>query len=123
MGFDYEGIRDTVVEPGISFFGKRVGDAFFILPGLKTGPEYKPERAAPTNAPVDAIQTAFKKDTNRGTLIEKTDVLFMVSTKNLALDPTLADEIQVEGTRYQIVRIDPLRTGPTIMYWYVHARK
>jgi hypothetical protein len=123
MGFDYLGVRNSVVDPAISFFGKRAGDAFLLLPGLKTGSDYSPERAEDTPIQVDALQTSFKKATNNGTLIKKTDVLFMVSTKNVALDPTLADKINVDGTLYQIVRIDPLRTGPTIMYWYVHARK
>jgi hypothetical protein len=123
MGFDYSGLRDSVVEPSISFFGKTAGDAYLILPGLDTGPAYKPERGTPTNVTVDAVQTSFKKDTNRGTLVEKTDVLFIVSTKNVTADPTLADKIHVEGIQYEVVRVDPLRTGPTTMFWYIHARK
>jgi hypothetical protein len=73
--------------------------------------------------PVSLVQTVFKKSDNNGTLVEKDDVLFLVSTKGVTIDPTLSNRMTVDSVTYQVVRIDPLRPGPVIMLWKVHARK
>lgn len=69
------------------------------------------------------VQTVFKKADNSGTLVEMGDVLFLVSTQGMTIDPELANRMTVDGVTYQVVRIDPLKPGPVIMLWKVHARK
>jgi len=123
MAFDYTGLKLGVVEPLIADFGKILGDAWLISPGVKTGPAYDPQTATSATVPVDVVQTRFTKDNNNGTLVEKDDVLFLVSTKGVTIDPILVNQIHVDGVTYEVIRVDPLRPGPIIMLWKVHARK
>ena len=73
--------------------------------------------------PVSLVQTVFKTVNNNGTLVEQGDVLYLVSTKGVMIDPTLANRMTVDGATYQVVRVDPLKPGPVIMLWKIHARK
>jgi hypothetical protein len=88
-----------------------------------TGAPYDSQIGTPDLHDVTVIQTTFKEDNNRGTLVQETDVLFLVSTEGLAVDPELADRIIANGDTYQVVRIDPLMPGSTVVLWSVHARK
>lgn len=121
MAFDYADLRDNTVIPAIEEYGK---DGELSVNTPPTGAEpYESQIGEPVLHPVRVLQTSFKKSTNNGTLIVKGDVLYMVSTKGVTIDPSLANRIIVGGVTYQVVRIDPLETGPVILFWYIHARK
>ena len=120
MTFDYTAMRLETVEPLINEFGK---DGELAVNVALTGAPSDSDLEAETLHPVRLVQTRFKKMDNNGTLVEKDDVLYLVSTQGLAIDPQLADRITVGGVTYQVVRIDPLVPGPVVMFWYVHARK
>jgi len=49
--------------------------------------------------------------------------MFLTSTEGVTVDPELADRIKVNSITYQVVRIDPLYPGDTILFWKIHARK
>jgi len=120
MGFDYAGLRAEVAEPLIADFGK---PGTLVINDLLSGEPYGSQLGSETYYPVTVVQTQFTKDNNSGTLVEKDDVLFLVSTDGVVIDPELADRMTVDGITYQVVRVDPLRPGPIIMLWKVHARK
>jgi len=120
MAFDYTAMRLETVEPLINEFGK---DGQLSVNVALTGAPYDSQLDDETLHPVRLVQTRFKKADNRGTLVEAGDVLYLVSTQGVAIDPQLADRIIVDGVTYQVVRIDPLVPGPVIMFWYIHARK
>lgn len=120
MGFDYIGMRDTVAEPLIARFGD-VG--YFSLPGETIGEDYESDLNNDSECRVAYVRTQFKKSENSGTLVEKNDVMFLVSTEGVNFDPELADRFTADCVEYQIVRIDPLQPGPVVMLWKVHARK
>ena len=120
MAFDYATLRDQVVEPQLADKGKP-GHISVNVPA--TGAPYDSQIGTPVLHPVTLITKQFTKADNRGTLVEAGDVLYMVSTEGVAINPELADRIIVNGITYQIVRIDPSETGPTVMYWDIHGRK
>jgi hypothetical protein len=120
MQFDYEKLKVGTVERLIEKFGK---SGTLRLPGVQTNTDYNPEPADSIEQPVKVIQTHFKKEDNNGTLVQETDVMFLISTAGVTTDPKMADGLSVEGTLYGVVRIDPLAPGPVVMLWKVHARK
>ena len=122
MAFDYAGLRDDTVQPLLAEFGKiEKGELEFDAAG--TGEPWDSKLAAPQEVPATVVQTMFKKDNNMGTLVEKNDVLFLVSPEGVTLDPELAARIVVDETAYQVIRVDPLKPGSVTMLWKVHGRK
>ena len=147
MSFDYTTLRRETVEPLIEEFGKsgtllvagtdvggilvdRNGDPILDRDGnqivtrdLSPSNPWESQLGFDVSYAVTLVQTRFKKADNRGTIVETDDVLYLVSTKNVTIDPGLADRITVGAVTYQVVRIDPLVPGPVVMFWYLHARK
>ena len=120
MDFDYAGLRDEVVEPLIEEFGK---DATIAVNEPATSGGGSSQIDSETLHPARVVQTQFKKTDNSGTLVEAGDVLYLVSTRGVTIDPDLANRMIVHGVTYQIIRVDPLRPGPVTMLWKIHARK
>lgn len=120
MAFDYTTLKIETVEPLIEEFGD-VGQVSVDDPS--TGAPYESQLGSETLHAATFLRTSFKKENNNGTLIEENDVLFMMSTRGIVIDPELANRIVVDSVTYQVVRIDPLKPGPVKMFWYVHARK
>jgi hypothetical protein len=120
MAFDYAALRDETAEPLIREFGK---PGTLWIPGVPTGPGYNPQPDDPQSQPVTVVQTEFKKEDNRGTVVQETDVMFLVSTEGVTADPKMADRLQVGSITFEVVRIDPLAPGPETMLWKLHARK
>ena len=120
MAFDYANIRDTVVEPAIAEFGD---NALFLLPGEFVGEDWESRLNSDTESPIKCLRTKFTKATNNGTLVEENDVMYLVSTAGIVIDPELVDRFATDCIEYQIVRIDPLKPGPTVVLWTVHVRK
>ncbi len=120
MAFDYASLRDGTVEKLIAFFGK---PGQIAVNDPTTGAPYDSRLGSETLHPVKAVQIQFKKADNQGTLVLKTDVLYLVSTEGVTIDPELANRIDVNSITYQVVRVDPLKPGTITMLWKVHARK
>ena len=120
MGFDYQRIRDNVAEPKLSQFGT---SGYLSMNGSSTGKPWDSQLGNDSQLPITVVRTIFKKSDNQGTLVEKNDVMFLVSTEGVSIDPALADRMTVDNVTYQIIRIDPLKPGPVVMLWKVHARK
>ena len=145
MSFDYTGLREETVQPLIEEFGKpgailvsissdvlvdRAGKPLKDRAGVPitvravgSAAPYRSQLDDSISHPVTLMQTVFKKADNRGTLVEAGDVLYLVSTQGVTIDPELADRITVDSLIYQIIRIDPLTPAPVVMFWYIHARK
>ena len=120
MAFDYSTLRTDTVETLIKEFGD---SGHLLLTGESIGEAWESNLDNDVECPINAVRTRFIQDNNQGTLVEKNDVMFLVSTEGVANDPTLAEQIVVDCTKYQVVRIDPLKPGPVVMLWKVHARK
>lgn len=120
MAFDYTALNVETVQPLIDEFGDD-GQLAVNVPG--TGEPYESDLDGEVLHPTRQVRTVFKKADNNGTLVEKDDVLFLVSTKGVTIDPDLANRMIVDSVTYQVVRIDPLKPGPVIMLWKIHVRK
>jgi len=120
MTFDYISLRDGTVEPLITEFGKPGNIVVNVPP---SGAPWESQFGSEESYPITIVQTKFQKSDNSGTLVEMGDVLFIISTQGVTLDPELAQRIIANGTTYQIIRVDPVQPGTTIMLWKVHARK
>ena len=112
MAFDYTGLRDSAVAPAIEEFGV---DGLFLLPGAHVGWDYESRLNNDTEGPLKCVRTKFTKAENNGTLVEKNDLMYLVSTAGVAFDPELVDRFVTDCIEYQIVRIDPLKPGPVVM--------
>lgn len=121
MPFDYVKIREGTVDPLFERFGKTAQIAVNV-PASGVEP-WESQLDGEELHDVTVIQTTFEKADNNGTLVQETDVLFLVSTKGVTIDPSLADRLIANGNTYQVVRIDPLQPGPETMLWYIHGRK
>jgi len=119
MGF-YERMRDNVAEPNLLKFGTT---GYLSLNVAATGKPWDSQLGGETQVPIICMRTTFKKADNNGTLVEMNDVLFLVSTEGVSIDPALADRIVVGSVAHQIIRIDPLQNADTVVLWKVHARK
>lgn len=120
MAFDYPTMVDDVVIPQLADKGK---PGQIAVNDPSSGAPYESQLGSETLHNVTVVQKTFEKSDNNGTLVEKGDVLFLVSTDGVTIDPALADRIIANGITYQVVRIDPLYPGPTIMLWSIHGRK
>ena len=120
MAFDYPDIRDNTAEPLIKEFG--IGGQVAVNDPT-TGEPWDSQIGSEVLHSAIFFKSKFTKDNNRGTLVEKNDVLFLMSTEGVTIDPELANRIIVNSVTYQVVRIDPLEPADTIVMWFVHARK
>ena len=118
--FDYEEIRDEIVEPALDEFGYT--DATLTQPGPTTGPDYDPTPGTPTVYPVSVLNVGFSFSESSSGLVREDDLKFMMSTKDDP-DPDLKGTLTVDAVTYQVVKITPKSPGPTVLFWYVHCRK
>jgi hypothetical protein len=120
MAFDYATLRDGTVEALIDDFGDD-GTLYVNDPG--SGNEWDSQIESEVPHAVRLVRTQFTRADNNGTLVEETDSMFLISTAGVTVDPELAHRLEVNGTKFQVVRVDPLKPGPVTMLWRVHARK
>lgn len=120
MAFDYASLRDDTVQPLIADFGD---DATLTIPGAPLGEPYGSHLDTLTEYPCKVVRSRFMETHNSGTLVQETDSLFLLSTAGVTVDPSIASRLTVDGTEFQVIRIDPLKPGPVVMLWKVHVRK
>ena len=121
MAFDYPSLRDGLVEPQIADKGKP--GQLSVNENPTGGDPWDSQIGTPGLYPVTLVELEFKKETHNGTLVEKNDLLFLVSTEGVTVDPQLADRMIVAGVEYQVVSVMPKAPGQTTMFWKIHVRK
>lgn len=117
MAFDYSGLLATSNRL-IESFGK---SATLIKPGTATGPDYDPQPGEPVESSITLVEVDWKQMYRSETLVQTGDKFWLVSADGD--EPTLEDKISLSGTEYQLVNIEPLKPGPTLMMYTVHARR
>jgi hypothetical protein len=118
--FDYVSLRDAVVKPLIKDFGKT---ATLLAPGPSTGLAYDPQPGTDVSQAIIVTETKVEEKDTVGTNVQMTDTAYLASPEGVTVDPHLADRIVVGGVTYQVIKIVPLRPGPTTMLWKIFARK
>ena len=119
MTFDYESIRDNVVEPQIANFGR---DATLTQPGTPTGDEWDPTPGTPVAYAVKILKTRLSFSDRSGTLVREDDLKFIMSTSSDPA-PDLNGTLTIDSTVYQVYKIEPLKPGAIVILWYVYCRK
>ena len=119
MTFDYEAIRDDVVEVQLTEFGRA---ATLTQPGTPTGDEWDPTPGVPTAYAATVLSVSFTRADRAGTLVEENDQKFMLSTAGDPL-PDLKGTLTVGAVVYQVIKLEPKSPGATVLFWYVHCRK
>ena len=121
MAFNYQAIKDGTVIPLIAEFGD---DIILRTRAIESGAEpWDPTYNPPVDFPGKAVRTRFKQDQIDGRLIQRDDVLYLVSPGNALPDPELVDKLVDGGAVFNVINIDPLQPGPTTMLWKVQCRK
>lgn len=70
-----------------------------------------------TDHTVTLVVTDYALRERDNTLIGATDRRVLISTDGLAITPTSADLVVVDGAAHEIVRISPLQPGSTVILW------
>jgi hypothetical protein len=123
-GFDYEAIRDSVVIPQIANFGK---PATLTQPGIPTGPEYDPTPGTPVVYPITVLETGppgsgFTIMNESGSLVRSDDRWFMMSVDGDPA-PNLNGVLTINSVDLQVISLNPVQPGSTIMFWRVRCKK
>lgn len=116
----YTDLRDTVVQPGIADAGKT---GTLLVPGAATGEDYDPRPGDDIPHPVTVVQTMLRESDIDGTVVQATDAAFLVSPEGLSVEPSLKHRLLVDGIKYQVVKVEPLKPGSVTMFWRVFGRK
>lgn len=117
--FDYDDMAETADEM-IREFGA-TGAIIRIAPG--NGPSYNPGNPTETAHPARLVITAFKAGEVDGTRIVATDRKALVSPVDLAVVPTTADLLIVNGERFKIVEVMTLQPATTTVLYTLVVRR
>lgn len=119
MIFDYEGIRDNVVETQIAQFGQ---SATLKQPGTPTGDEWDPTPGTPTSYSVKVVKSRFTTADRTGSLVREDDLVFLMSTDGDPA-PDLKGTLTIGSLVYQVFKLEPISPGATVVAWRVFCRK
>lgn len=116
--FDYSNLESTAKRL-IDRFGR---DAVLIKKGTPAdGATLYDAPPADTESDIILCETRFSLMNRDGTLIKNGDKRWLISTEGLA--PELEDKVQLDGTKYELINVDPLNPGGTVLLYEVQGRK
>jgi nucleoside-diphosphate-sugar epimerase len=118
-GFDYANSRATA-ERLLARFGQ-VGAIERVTPG--GGPAHNPGPSTTTSYPATLVALDYSDRERDGTLIQTGDRKVLISTAGLSITPTSADRIVIQGSRFEIVNLNPLDPAGTVVMWQVQVRQ
>lgn len=113
MKFDYAPIK-AVADSLISQFGKPAT----LIRQEQTGPDFDPV-ITETETEITLVETDYSLTNRNESLVQAGDKLWIVQA---AAAPTMADKIELDGQRFNMVDIQPLAPGPVLLMFEVQAR-
>ena len=117
--FDYEGLRDDVVEGVLTEFGL---PATLTQPGASTGDAWDPTPGTPTTYAVTVLNKQWTAADRSGGLVREDDRKFMLSTTGNPV-PGLNGTLTVGSDVLQVIAMTPVGPGATVLFWNMHCRK
>lgn len=114
----YNNLKTNVVEKQLADKGKT---ATLSVPGGTPPEPWLPPPSA-TDYSVTVLQVELTKRDRTGTVIENADIKLLMSTDGGAV-PALDCKITVDGSKYSIVHVEPLKPGSVTMLYYVYCGK
>lgn len=95
------------------------GKAATLVRFSESGPPHDPV-ITETSYPVTFVETGYSLTNRNETLIQVGDKLGLISTAGEA--PDFADKIEIGGDRYNLVDLQPLNPGGTVLLYEFVAR-
>lgn len=113
MKFDYAPIK-AVADSLIDQFGKPATLVSFTT----TGPDFDPVVTETTTA-ITLVELDYSLTNRNESLVQAGDKLWLIQA---AANPAMEDKIELDGTRYNMVDIQPVAPGPVSLMFEVQAR-
>lgn len=95
---------------------KKFGQTGAIRRTTTTGDPWDPV-VTETDYACTLVVTEYTLRERESSLIGTTDKRVLISTKDLSIEPTEQDRVVVGGIAHEIVRVDPLNPGGTVVMW------
>ncbi len=116
--FDYDRARATA-ERMISRFGQA---GAIRRAGAPTGDAWNPTPGTPIDHACNLVVLDYSAREIDGTLIRSTDRKIYVAALGLAIEPTEADRVVIDGVALEIVNVMTLAPAGTAVYFELQAR-
>lgn len=118
--FNYADMRDNTAAPLLAEFGQ---SATLRKVTAGSGPSRNPGAATPTDYPCTLVVDTYRNFERDGTRIKAGDKKVLLSTQDLTVEPTAADQLIIEGKVHSIVDVQPLSPGGTVLMWTLQCRR
>ena len=115
MSEDWDAVRQEVVD-ALPDVGQSA--SLIVLSG--SGDPWNPDVSETIHA-VTVVGSSFKHDEIDGTLVKKSDRLFLMSNTK-TITPDVSHKLDIGGERYEIVNVMPVQPAETALIWKVQAR-
>lgn len=99
----------------------RIGKPASIVRIVTSGPSYNPVTEEQAFA-ITLAETGYSLETRADTLVQTGDRVGVIATDG-EVEPELADKIDIDGTRYSFVDLQPVNPGGTMLMYRFQARK
>lgn len=113
MSFDYSNLKATA-DRLIARFGKPAT----LISFTSSGPDFDPV-ITETETAITLVETGYSLTNRNESLVQAGDKIWLVQA---AAAPSLSDKIELDGTRYNMVDIQPVAPGATTLLFEVQAR-
>lgn len=92
-----------------------------IFPGTPSGPAYDPQNSADVLIACVLVETGYSLTNRNETLVVTGDKLGIIST-DVAVAPENKCMIEIDGSHYQIIDLQPLNPGGLVLLYEFQAR-
>jgi hypothetical protein len=101
----------------IGNFGK---PAIISRQGEATGPAWNPQPGLATDRDTLCVELSYSLTNRNESLIQRGDKLLLLRA---GVEPAVGNTITVDAITYQVIDVQPLNPGGTVMLYEVQARK
>ena len=98
----------------------RIGKPAAIVRIVTTGPAYDPVTEEQAFA-ITLAETGYTLENRADTLVQTGDRVGVIATDG-EVEPKLADKVEIDGTRYSFVDLQPVNPGGTMLMYRFQAR-
>lgn len=121
-------VDDKLGVTAYRLISKYGSDAVFYV-DLISDDDYDPEtgHTTPDTPTLETVKAAppelYSEDMIDGTAIMTGDVYTMIATQGLTFTPIISMKLDLLGSKWKIVEVEPLYTGEEIAAWVLQLRK
>ena len=119
MSFDYSGLRDNTATRLITRFGREHTFTRVTYGAYDPVSGTSPETSATFTA--NAVKEEFSAFERNDSSIQVDDIKLIAEAVSDGFE--VDDSITIESEEYKLIRVDPIKPGPTVVAWTLQARK